>query len=130
MRMPFGKWRDHELADVPSDYLRWLLDADIIRTDDLLEAVEEELQGRSARRKRAQYSHGYTAPPPPPPPPPPPVGKVQLYVSRDMLQLLAELVESGFRQLALKRHPDHGGTNDAMRELSELRDSLRAQLTR
>lgn len=56
--MPFGKYRDKHLDDVPADYLQWLL-ANCKLSSGLRSAVAEEL----AR-------HGIEAPPPAPAPMP------------------------------------------------------------
>ena len=129
MQMPFGKYRGKDLRDIPSDYLRWLIHSNVITTKGLREAVNQELIDRAPQNSWGSGRfHDPPPPPPPPPPSPPPAGRIQIYVPRECLALLAELVESGFRQLALKRHPDRGGTNEGMQELSELRDTLRMQL--
>jgi hypothetical protein len=99
-RMPFGMYKGQLLEDVPSSYLAWCL-----RTCDnlngwLREAIEEELERRRPRR-----------PPPPPPGPPPPV--------------LAGLINEWYRKLALRYHPDRGGSNEAMRVVNDAVAELR-----
>ena len=44
LRMPFGKHRGELLADIPSDYLRWM--ATTLDEDYLIAAAEEELARR------------------------------------------------------------------------------------
>lgn len=47
--MPFGKWRDVPIEDVPTDYLRWCIDTfDSAEKPDVYELVEAEY----IRRKR------------------------------------------------------------------------------
>ena len=45
MRMPFGKYKDHEISAVPDDYLLWLI-ANIPLRDPLRRAVAEEVTER------------------------------------------------------------------------------------
>jgi len=45
MRMPFGKYKDHELSAVPDDYLLWLI-ANIPLRDPLRSAVAEAVTER------------------------------------------------------------------------------------
>jgi len=44
MEMPFGKYQGKEIEDIPSDYLRWLMDQDWFgeKFEDLFEEVEDE----------------------------------------------------------------------------------------
>lgn len=35
-----------------------------------------------------------------------------------------KILEAGFRSLALKHHPDHGGTNDDMREILGAKEQM------
>ena len=48
MELPFGKYRDIEIEEVPSDYLRWLVLQDWFenRYPELLKEAEEELSFR------------------------------------------------------------------------------------
>jgi len=43
----------------------------------------------------------------------------------DVRGAAAELIAAGFRSLAHQAHPDHGGTDDAMRRVLAARDWLR-----
>jgi Putative quorum-sensing-regulated virulence factor len=61
MRMPFGKYKDHNLDALPDDYLRWVI-ANIPLREPLWSAITEEMALR-----------GYEELPPPPAPPPPPL---------------------------------------------------------
>jgi hypothetical protein len=45
MRMPFGKWRGHDLSEIPLNYLQWLWGNAELRGR-LLEAVCYEIQSR------------------------------------------------------------------------------------
>jgi hypothetical protein len=58
--LPFGKYRNVSIGEVPEGYLRWLLDGNVLKAAGLRRAVGAEL----ARR-------GQDAPPPSRPPAPP-----------------------------------------------------------
>lgn len=44
MKMPWGKHKDEEIEDLPSDYLKWL--AENCEDDDICEAADEEYRWR------------------------------------------------------------------------------------
>jgi uncharacterized protein (DUF3820 family) len=46
MKMPFGRWRNFELEDLPPEYLRWLLKLD------LREPLRGEVSYELDRRRR------------------------------------------------------------------------------
>lgn len=49
MKMPFGKYVNKDMEDIPSSYLRWLIDdLDEQKNADLIEAADEELAFRDA----------------------------------------------------------------------------------
>jgi hypothetical protein len=52
MRIPFGKYQDLELADVPQSYLRWLRDQKWVGAW-LVNAIDEILDGGPAGRPEA-----------------------------------------------------------------------------
>jgi hypothetical protein len=100
--MNFGKFRGRHVSDVPTDYLQWAL-----RTCDnldgwLREAIEEELHARVPPR------------PQPPRNPPPPV--------------LAGIIAEWYRKMALRYHPDRGGSTLAMQIVNEAVNELRQML--
>lgn len=51
MKMPFGKYKDQELDDLPTSYLTWLLSStDIDRTNPpLAEEAQNQLDAREGR---------------------------------------------------------------------------------
>jgi hypothetical protein len=114
--MPFGKYRGYELWEIPRGYLEWLLDNCDLHSG-LANAVEEQLYGYRGSRDR--YS-----------PPPPPPSAPGICVPPNQVPMTLEIVNSGYRALALKLHPDHGGDAETMRQLNALAESLRTQLQR
>jgi hypothetical protein len=103
MRMPFGKYKGTNVAELPDDYLEWLHGLDDLRGR-LRRAVDAEWNYRCATEPCA------TAPD----------------LDTEDRALLAELIRAGYRNLAQKYHPDHhGGDADTMRRLNALMARLR-----
>ena len=106
--MPFGRYRGMPLKDVPLGYLRWLLDEVDLR-EPLLTGVERECR----RRSRPRHDRRRTAAPTPP-----------AALSAELRATAVEIVTTGFRALALRRHPDVGGSHENMLDLQEAREAL------
>jgi len=102
MRLRFGKHKGKLLADVPQDYLVWLLDA----SRELILEIEDELD--LAHETSNGNGHSYSAPPNLPP-------------------LTKRLIEVGFKTLAKKYHADlNGGRADPrMTELNLAMEAIR-----
>jgi uncharacterized protein (DUF3820 family) len=100
MKMPFGKHEGVPLHDLPWTYLQWLSEQEWIHTKrpTLAAAIRAELAMRD----------GLGGPGVP--------------------ARVVELIEGGFRATAMKHHPDHGGSNEAMREVITARDWLRTRI--
>lgn len=96
-RMPWGKYRDRRLSDVPGSYLFWVLEECDSTGAALKHAIRQEL----ARRL----------------PQPPPIRVTQPGVDR------AKILE-WCRRAAIACHPDHGGSVKAMKLINELRSML------
>ena len=98
--MPFGKYEGTPIHDLPWSYLQWLTEQDWIHVNrpTLAAAVRAELALRDG------------------------IGVAGVPAK------VVELVEAGFRACATKHHPDHGGSNDAMREVIAAREWLRTQI--
>ncbi len=86
MQMPFGKYKGVAIADVPTRYLRWLLDNVDFYDEDLPLEIDAELDRR-----------GRTTRQPPPPPPPPPSHSI------------IPKVKAWYREMAMRFHPDRTG---------------------
>lgn len=98
MNMPFGKYKGKPLCKLPEDYLLWLDSIDL--EPGLRRAVDMETRRRFM----------------------PAVAKLR--APERLRSTVAAIVTSGFRGEAFRRHPDHGGTDAAMRELIEAKDWL------
>jgi hypothetical protein len=153
MRITFGKHNGTEIRDLPVDYLLWLINNNVCKSPAMQREVEaayfaaswqryeqprEQAQHERDRQRRQQEQNerdyqrqrdGW--------------GKsggtesqsagqafdgVIVLVPAGRLPLFGQMIESGFKTLSLKLHPDQGGSSSAMQELLELRTTLRAQL--
>jgi hypothetical protein len=103
--MPFGKYRGLPLSEIPDCYLRWLSTIDL--SGWLAEAVQAELDVRMGLPPRRAGGEDAGA---------------------DVRSMAAEIVERGYRAAARVHHPDLGGSNDAMRLVTEARAYLRRNL--
>lgn len=124
LKMPFGKYRNKRIISVPSEYLHWLLENSEELDAELRRAVEHELD----RRGEPAPSSAKTDEAPPKPKAEQPAVEVR-HMSA-LGQRLAGDVRMLFRNLALKYHPDRGGSPDAMQALNELHDQFQELLTR
>lgn len=106
MKMPFGKHRGAAIHDLPDDYLEWLHGLDNVRGR-LRKAVDAEWRCRQWEEESRR-----------------PVEYMSEFDAEDKL-LLAELIRSGYRQMAMKHHPDVGGNPEVMRKLNALMERLR-----
>jgi putative quorum-sensing-regulated virulence factor len=132
-RMPWGKFKGDFIADVPSSYIIWLLDNGKVSSDTLL---ARELAVEMTRRMQdfipGANKDGSVGDPgvhddqrryePGPRPTPPSAPRApQSYREEVALQV----IESGYRAVAMKLHPDKGGSEQAMKELNSVRETLR-----
>lgn len=93
MKIPFGKYRGCEIADLPENYLEWLLTIEL--KSGLFDAVVIEINRRRFSRQHYQAKSEVPAAP-----------------------MVKEIVKAGYRALAMKYHPDHGGDGKKMVELN------------
>lgn len=89
MILQFGKYRGQPVSQVPADYLRWLERTKREELQELQYAMEN--RGIPARWARPEVR---------------------------TTQTLREMIEAGYRTLAMKYHPDHGGDSEKMRDLN------------
>jgi hypothetical protein len=102
--MPFGKHKGWPLEALPTNYLDWLLGLGTLR-EPLASAVRQE----RARRESGATSHS-------------PLRQLDPAIAQ-------EVIRAGYRQLALKHHPDHGGETATMQRLNGTVEALRQPLT-
>lgn len=128
-RMPFGKYKGTEVCDITDiDYLCWLLSNidvkeplkqeiidhieanGIIITDDMLFDPKRGKLNNGTKPKfdnsKFQSSISYLNP------------------DTDMKKLLVEFVDLGYKRMAMKYHPDKGGTKEDMQAINDLKDWL------
>src|SRR5262245_9462338 len=119
LKMPFGKYKGKRLNKLPTDYLVWCRDKCDSLTEQMPAAIEEELAVRTdAPLEEEAGETASTAELP------------KLTKVSPLGQTLAGDVRMLFRNLALKYHPDRGGSHEAMRALNEFHDQLQELLTR
>lgn len=106
MRMPFGKYRGEPLSELDTGYLAWLIENVTLR-EPLLSEVRRELDSRGS------FGH---------------CDLLTLRISPDQAALAKEVFNLGFRQAALRHHPDKGGSSDTMKDLNRLRELISSQL--
>ncbi len=114
MRMPFGRYKGDDLRELPEEYLRWLTSLPELR-EPLKSAVQTELDTRAwadrfRRRWEAQHA------------PSNPHLSGEQHVDRQTAQAI---IDTGYRSLAAKAHPDVGGDSAEMVRLNVARDWLR-----
>lgn len=95
--MPFGKYRDQPLDQIPKSYLQWLLAEATNLSADLRAAIQDVL-----------------SPPPVRYPPPDP-------------ETVALIVNAGVRALAKDHHPDVGGDLAVMTRINSAAQWLKAR---
>lgn len=132
--MPWGKFKGDFIADVPSSYIVWLIDNAKVSDPLLLRELAVEMVKRMTEyvpgsRQNADGSVGdpgvhsderrSDAGPRPTPPSAP--RAPQSYREEVALRV----IESGYRAVAMKLHPDKGGTEQAMKELNSVREALK-----
>ena len=103
MNMRFGKNKGEKIENIPSKYLRWLIENINEMDYDLDRAIRNELRARGAEPRDE----------------PPPAGRGEE---------AASVIRTWAAALALKFHPDRGGSNEAMRVVNEARSTLIAAL--
>lgn len=99
--MPFGKYRGQRIADLPADYLEWLADQDFLR-----EPLRSKVMAEYARRSFSQETPS-------------------IFVHAGIAK---QIIETGFRALSKRLHPDAGGDHDSMIALNEAREWLQGRL--
>ena len=102
MILQFGKYRGYHVTTVPTSYLRWL---EGVKQEEL-DGLQDEMDSRGLSTTRAARA-----------------ARTAQAVRRAMqvaptTQTFKEIVEAGYRSLAMKYHPDRGGSTEKMRDLN------------
>jgi hypothetical protein len=102
--MPWGKYRNWNLRDLPDDYLHWLWSSAQNVSPILRAAIEREYEYRiEAKSLRPPVEMG-----------------------ADDIGLYRELIQAGYRALSMKYHPDKkSGSADVMLHLNLLVERIR-----
>jgi hypothetical protein len=114
MRLPkLGKYKGYPLADIPQDYLEWLRDTVELR-EPLATAIEREWERREYGfdpedndPEEDEPEEDYQ-----------PTPDLLASLNPEEQALLQELIQAGFRALALRYHPDQGGNATACASLT------------
>lgn len=95
MRMPWGKYRDYNIEDIPSSYLIWLIES--ANCDDI--GILHESKDILAER----------------------LGLSEIKSDKPYLN---PQIKKIYRQMCHKYHPDHGGSNEQMRAIYDFYTKL------
>jgi hypothetical protein len=116
-RMPFGKHKGQLLSELPLSYLLWLSELDDLR-EPLRSFVDAEMDRRNGHGKRENRSEESR------------YGRTNPRQARGLPQrdITSEIVETGYRSLAMRHHPDHGGSTATMQAVNTAVAWLRERL--
>src|SRR5262249_52954793 len=121
MKMPFGKHKGHHLAELPNNYIEWLMGRDL--HSPLAEAVRREYDlrrrnGEYDQHQKQQYEHKQRQE----------YGRPQgrawgsgapaLVLRTDDLQIVRQIIDAGYKAVARTLHPDVGGNTAGMQALN------------
>lgn len=105
--MNFGKYHNEPVSTVPTPYLLWCLRECECLDDWLRAAIEQELARR--RGQRSQAPPAQTSPP----------------RADTALVDVKAIISTAYREMAMRFHPDRGGTKEAMQAVNATIDRLR-----
>ena len=114
IRMPFGKHKGTPVTNLPVDYLDWVFG--------WMDSEESNWMSHSRTRLfdelDAEYLRRTTGERPSK------AATKRFDLPAEGRRLLPEFIKEGYRAMALKHHPDKGGSNAAMIALKALKDAL------
>ena len=128
--MPWGKYKNQRMSDVPTSYLIWCLDEGYLR-DDLCEIAKEIVAERlgiacvskrdvenleilvASLRERVNRAEARYA-----------SIEALNWTMKSKMDDVKDTVYSSYRTLAKIVHPDKFGSDDAMKILNSLRDTM------
>lgn len=101
VKMPFGKYRDEPLEEIPTGYLEWVV-RNCTRIDPWLRRlIDVELEERKQPVPERQNGADWVP-----------------------------IISRWYRELAMKFHPDRGGSHEQMQAINEANDLLKRLLGR
>jgi Putative quorum-sensing-regulated virulence factor len=103
--MPFGKYAGQLLTDLPDQYVAWLLTPPM----ELREPLRQYVLDEASRRDRVREAQRAAA-----------------LVTKEVIEAADEIIRAGVRALMRTRHPDAGGSVEAMTAVNSAADLLRA----
>lgn len=104
MRMPFGKYQGKMLDQIPISYLKWVLR----ECADISWGLRREI--RELVEAAEQDAHSEPA------------------TSEGLLVAWDEVVPTWYREMALKFHPDRGGSTEAMKAINFAHERLKEMI--
>lgn len=113
VRVPFGKHRGALLSNIPDGYLAWLVGkADggapdpgfLARNKNFFDEAGCEYQRRKDGKPLTSEVNG---------------------IPDELRGYLKEFINLGYKAMAIKYHPDKGGTDEEMIQIGQLRDYLK-----
>jgi hypothetical protein len=137
MKMPFGQHKGSDLANIPVSYLRWVLEDSQYATPALRAAIRaqlgiapptppqanesvdaqhriEEIQRNAQRIIDSMREKQF----------------IELeQTRRATVEAVRVSIRSVYRELAMRYHPDHGGSSTAMIALNHMHERLEKTLT-
>src|SRR4051812_3952543 len=107
MKIPFGKYSGIEVCALPDDYIFWLSSLVDLRAP-LRSAVQSEYRARFEDTSDERHS--------------------LRQLPAEVQKVASELIDTGYRGLAKKFHPDVGGSHEGMLLLVRAKEWLNRQI--
>jgi Putative quorum-sensing-regulated virulence factor len=115
MILQFGRWKGRHIREVPENYLVWMLSSFNGLWPEHREAIEQELTlRRSKRETEYEKFHQQNEP----------KSEQQKTNERD----LEAIIKRWHRELAMKWHPDRGGSKEGMQAINDAYSRLKKLL--
>jgi hypothetical protein len=110
MRLTYGKYKGEDVEDIPESYLEWIEKDKADELNELQQAMER--RGLSTNRPRPKTTV-----------------KTVVQETTKVTPLQLEMMELGYKKLALARHPDRGGNTRDMQLLNDAITKARKPVT-
>jgi Putative quorum-sensing-regulated virulence factor len=116
MRMRFGKYKGRRLEDIPADYLQWVLDN--AHPDGMLRRAIQERLSRlppDLPRGESPYLRRFL---------------MKKSIEESFREKIRQALKAAYREMALRHHPDRGGSHEAMIAVNDLYERFEEILAR